>query len=72
MPDKPRAALLCFHPKKPAEATYWDTIEDASQAMAELANPCGPRCIGVHSVVALDPEPPPPRPRGRHPASFLP
>lgn len=37
-----------------AEWTYWDTAGQARQARAELT-PCGPLCIGVHSVARLDP-----------------
>jgi hypothetical protein len=51
------AALVCYHnpPSGPisVEWTYWDSREQARQAEAELA-PCGPLCIGVHSVVRVD------------------
>lgn len=57
-----RAALVCHRSTQTGpitvEATYWDTTGQARQAEAELT-PCGPLCIGVHSVVRVDvvPEP---------------
>lgn len=52
-----RAALVCYHAPPDgaytAEWTYWDSREQARQAEAELT-PCGPLCIGVHSVVRVD------------------
>jgi hypothetical protein len=52
-----RAALVCYHnpPSGPisVEWTYWDTRVQARQAEAELT-PCGPLCIGVHSVVRVE------------------
>lgn len=51
-----RAVLVC-HPDPSAaysaEITYWDTTGQARQAEAELT-PCGPLCIGVHSVVRVN------------------
>lgn len=50
-------ALVCHRSTQTGpitvEATYWETTEQARQAEAELT-PCGPFCIGVHSVVRLD------------------
>jgi hypothetical protein len=59
-----RFALICYHDsgKPSVEVTYWPTRAQAIQAEAELA-PCGPRCIGVHTVVNVDPPP-------RHPAAL--
>jgi hypothetical protein len=34
------------------EFTYWDTREQAEQALAELT-PCSRRCVGIHSAVAV-------------------
>ncbi|MFA1705519.1 hypothetical protein ACDT10_21715 [Mycobacterium intracellulare] len=52
-----RAALVCHRSTQTGpitvEATYWDTIGQARQAEAELT-PCGPWCVGVHSVVHVD------------------
>lgn len=56
------AVLVCHRcpPTGPitAEWTYWDSTGQARAAEAELT-PCGPLCIGVHSVVRLDLEPQP-------------
>jgi hypothetical protein len=41
-----------------AEWTYWPTIEEARQA-EEALTPCGPYCIGCHSVVSVDVGAPP-------------
>lgn len=50
-------ALICHRCNEigpiTAEWTYWDTTGQARQAEAELT-PCGPLCIGVHSIVRLD------------------
>lgn len=49
-----RAVLVCYcEPPSTAEWTYWDSTGQARQAEAELT-PCGPLCIGVHSVVQVD------------------
>ncbi|BDB42837.1 MULTISPECIES: hypothetical protein [Mycobacterium] len=68
------AVLVCHreHPSTgtlTAEWTYWDSLELAHQAAAELP-PCGPHCIGVHTVVPVELESA--APRGRHLARFLP
>ncbi|EFG74155.1 hypothetical protein HMPREF0591_5936 [Mycobacterium parascrofulaceum ATCC BAA-614] len=51
------AALVCHRSTETGpitvEATYWDTTGQARQAEAELT-PCGPLCIGVHTVVRVD------------------
>lgn len=50
-----RAALVCYRDHGrvvDAEWTIWNSREQAEQARAELA-PCGPYCIGVHSIVAI-------------------
>jgi hypothetical protein len=52
--DGHNVALIC-HPLPShgeVEVTYWPTAAEARQASTELA-PCGPRCIGVHTVVNL-------------------
>ena len=50
-------ALICHHDPTtgPAsvEVTRWDTRAEAEQASSECW-PCGPRCIGVHTVVRVD------------------
>ena len=55
-----RAALVCHRSTATGpvtvEATYWDSVEQARQAEAELS-PCSRLCVGVHSVVRVDPEP---------------
>ena len=33
--------------------TYWDNAGQARQAETELT-PCGPLCVGVHSIVRVD------------------
>lgn len=52
-----RVVLVCHRSSQigpvAAEWTYWDSREQAHQAEAELT-PCGPLCVGVHSVVSLD------------------
>lgn len=51
-----RAALVCHGGTSggyQAEWTYWDSIEQAREAEAELAHPCGPLCIGVHSAIRV-------------------
>ncbi|WP_156746904.1 hypothetical protein [Mycobacterium sp. E2733] len=49
-----RAALVCHrNPPSSIEWTYWDSIGQAHLAESELT-PCGPLCIGVHSVVRVD------------------
>jgi hypothetical protein len=65
-----RFALICHSdPDVPAvprvEFTYWDTRAQAQLALAELT-PCGRRCVGVHTVVAVDMAP-----AGRHPVNRL-
>jgi hypothetical protein len=51
------AALVCHRSNLAGpitvECTYWDITGQARQAEAELT-PCGPLCIGVHSVVRVD------------------
>lgn len=65
MPDRRKVgALLCHRerggPGRPAvEVTYWADVAEAhqaqAQAQAELASDrCGPECIGVHTVIALE------------------
>lgn len=55
-----RVALVCHRRTLTGpvtvEATYWDSVEQARQAEAELS-PCSPLCVGVHSVVRVDLEP---------------
>ncbi|MGV0603931.1 hypothetical protein [Mycolicibacterium sp. XJ1904] len=51
-----RAALVCYRGESAAYAaewTYWDSREQARRAEAELT-PCGPLCIGVHTVVRVE------------------
>lgn len=52
-----RAALVCHRSTETGpitvEWTYWESTRQARQAEAELT-PCGPLCIGVHSVVRLN------------------
>jgi hypothetical protein len=64
-----RGVLVCFHVPPcgniSAEWTYWDSRRQARQAAAELT-PCGPLCIGVHSVVRVDVVPEPRRRAGLH------
>jgi hypothetical protein len=59
-----RGVLVCYRSIPTglitAEWTYWDSREQARQAEAELA-PCGPLCIGVHSVVRVGLSPTPSR-----------
>ena len=55
------SAVLVCHRSTPtgpitAEGTYWDSIEQARQAQAELT-PCSPLCVDVHTVARLAPEP---------------
>jgi hypothetical protein len=57
-----RWALICHSDSGRIEATYWDNRAQAIAARDTLA-PCGPRCIGVHTIVNTDPA----RGRGRHP-----
>jgi len=63
-----RAALICHRSTQTgpitAEWTYWESREQARQAEAQLT-PCGPLCIGVHSVVRLGLLPEPRRTAGR-------
>lgn len=51
------AALVCHRSNHAGpitvEFTYWDTTGQARQAEAELT-PCGPLCMGVHSIVRVD------------------
>lgn len=62
-----RAALICHRCRQTGsitvEWTYWDSRQQARQAEVELT-PCGPLCIGLHSVVRLDSPPEPRRPVG--------
>jgi hypothetical protein len=63
-----RYALICHHdPDVPAvprvEFTYWGTRAQAQQALDELT-PCGRRCVGVHTIVAVDAAP-----SSRHPVN---
>ncbi|MEE2853509.1 MAG: hypothetical protein VX424_12770 [Actinomycetota bacterium] len=62
-----RAALVCYRRTQTGpitvEWTYWDTTGQARQAEAELT-PCGPLCIGVHTVARVDLAAPALRPRG--------
>lgn len=62
-----RAGLVC-HPDPSvsgsAEFTYWADVDEARQAEAELT-PCGPQCIGVHTIARLDTGPEPRRRSGR-------
>lgn len=51
-----RAALVCHSSTQTGpvtEWTYWDSNGQARQAEAKLT-PCGPLCIGVHTVVRVD------------------
>jgi hypothetical protein len=63
-----RAALISYRGNRTGpitvEWTNWDSAGQARQAEAELI-PCGPLCIGVHSVVRLDSLPEPRRTAGR-------
>lgn len=57
-------AVLVCHPDPKAsgsaEWTVWADVAEARLAAIELAMPvCGPRCIGVHTVVRVDLEPNP-------------
>jgi hypothetical protein len=62
-----RFALICHHDDGNAwpgiEVTYWASRVQAMVARDALT-PCGPRCVGAHTVV--DAAPPPARPW--HPA----
>lgn len=61
-----RGVLVCFRGPSAgyqAEWTYWDSIEQAREAEAELAHPCGPLCIEVHSAVRVPNATPRPRSR---------
>jgi hypothetical protein len=55
------AVLVCHRSTQTGpvtvEFTYWDNTEQARQAELELGHPCGPLCIGIHSVVLVDIEP---------------
>lgn len=64
-----RAALVCYRRTQigpiTVEWTYWESREQARQAEDQLT-PCGPLCIGVHSVVCVpDPTHRPSRARTR-------
>lgn len=53
-----RAVLVCHADPNvagSAEFTYWDSIEEARSAEAELC-PCSARCVGLHTVARLDVE----------------
>lgn len=65
------AVLVCYRgcPQNgptAGEFTYWDDAGQAGQAEAELT-PCGPRCIGVHTIARLDLLPDPRRRSGYKP-----
>lgn len=51
------AALVCHRSDHTGpitvEFTYWDNAGQARQAETELT-PCGPLCVGVHSIVRVD------------------
>jgi hypothetical protein len=51
-----KAALICYHDRAGpgVEFTFWRSRAEAVAARDELT-PCGPRCIGIHTVVGLDP-----------------
>lgn len=75
-----RAVLVCHHsaesrPTPTSEFTYWTDAAEAREASVELA-PCGPRCIGVHTVARVDATAParsrPGRPRGLRPRQRAP
>lgn len=56
-----RGVLVCHRGAAAAysaEWTYWDGVEEARQAEAELAQPCGPQCAGNHTIVSVDPAAP--------------
>lgn len=53
-----RAALVCYRIAETGpitvEATYWDSVEQAREAEAVLAQPrCGAKCAGIHTAVSL-------------------
>lgn len=55
-----RGVLVCYRAQSGAynaEWTYWDSTREARRAEVELT-PCGPLCVGVHSVVSVDPAAP--------------
>lgn len=64
-----RFALICHHNGRVAwpgiEVTRWDTRAQAQLAADELT-PCGPRCIGAHTVVDVDTAPAPRKPTERN------
>lgn len=67
-----RAALVCHRNTQTGhiavEWTWWNSIKEARQAEAELT-PCGPLCIGVHTVARVpDPTRRPSRTRTTSPA----
>lgn len=51
------AVLVCHRSTRTGpvtvEWTYWESTGQARQAEARLT-PCGPLCIGVHSIVRVD------------------
>lgn len=53
-------ALICYHNPdisgRSIEVTRWGTRAEAEQASAELA-PCSPKCVGVHTIVAVTAQP---------------
>lgn len=55
--DAAHAVLVCHHDRPAhhprAEWTYWHTVEQAREALAELT-PCGRRCVGVHTVARIN------------------
>lgn len=64
-PSPGRFPLICHHPEgRGVTTTYWDSREEAGQALAELT-PCGRRCGGAHTIVDRDPPPSP-----HHPAAL--
>lgn len=52
-----RGVLVCYRSTDigptTAEWTFWHSIGQAREGEADLT-PCGPLCIGVHSVVRVD------------------
>ena len=64
-----RFALICHHNVGKAgpgiEVTRWPTRGMAMAAADELT-PCGPRCIGAHTVVDVDTAPAPRKPTERN------
>ncbi len=61
-PPPSRAALVCFHDdsRVSVELTFWRDVAEARQAELELT-PCGPQCVGCHSIVTGQHPPAAPR-----------